>query len=77
MTQQEIQKPRMKPIWYFVGWVLGLIGLVILVAGLYNLAYPSEATTELAHLHPNIWWGGFMLICGIVFWWGSRNKHID
>ncbi|MDZ7374235.1 MAG: hypothetical protein ONB23_09735 [candidate division KSB1 bacterium] len=58
---------RMKSIWYFVGWVLLSMGLVILIAGLYNLASPGRVRTVLAELHPDIWWGGFMCVAGVLF----------
>lgn len=77
MTEQTEKAPGMRPIWYFVGWVVGLIGLVILVGGFYNLANPEQMDTELAWLHPDIWWGAFMLICGFVFWYVSKDQTVE
>jgi|YelNatPaOPRAMG01_1025707.scaffolds.fasta_scaffold00001_211 hypothetical protein len=58
---------RMKSIWYFVGWVLLSMGAVILVAGLYNLSSPGRVKTVLAELHPDLWWGAFMAVSGVLF----------
>ena len=76
-SQQQEKKSGMRPIWYFVGWVLGLMGGVILLAGIYYLYNPQLIDSELAYLHPNIWWGGFMVLCGFLFWLYSRNIRIE
>ena len=67
----------MKPIWYFVGLILILIGAVITITGFYNLYYPDQSGTVMIHLHPDIWWGAFMLVCGIIFMWTTRNMTIE
>jgi len=66
----------MKPIWYFVGLVLVVIGGLILLSGIYYLLTGSVHPTVLANLHPEIWWSGVMLIVGIVFLILSRNMIV-
>jgi hypothetical protein len=51
------------PIWFFVGLILALYGLIVTVAGLV-MAPPQ---TVLAHLEPALWWGGTMVAAGAVF----------
>ncbi len=63
----------MKPIWYFVGLILLVIGGIILFSGVYELFYPPVIKTKLAELHPNIWWGIVMIIFGGVLFLGSRK----
>ncbi len=67
----------MKPIWFFVGLILILIGAVITLTGVYNLFYPDQSGSVMVYLHPDIWWGAFMLVCGIIFMWTTRNMTID
>jgi len=57
----------MKPIWYFVGLMLMTIGGIILITGLYHLFTPRASAKVLAELYPDIWWGGIMLLVGVVF----------
>lgn len=63
---EKIEK-EMKSIWYFVGLLFVVFGSLILISGLYHLVSPVEVKTVFYEIHPNIWWGGLMLIVGIVF----------
>lgn len=67
MTEQSA-----KPIWYFVGLILMIMGGIIFITGLYFLFNPSEIKTVLAETHPNIWWGGFMILFGGILYWKVR-----
>jgi len=53
-------------IWFWVGAVLGVYGLVITGAGVYYMFRP-ETATALAHLNPSLWWGLVMLLAGVIF----------
>ncbi len=55
---------QMKPIWYFVGWILLIIGFIVLTAGIYFLFVPEHHHVELPNLHINIWWGILLTFCG-------------
>ena len=59
-------------IWFFVGLLTTIYGILILGAGLYGLVSPSDRTTVLAELHPAIWWGALMLVAGIGYTWAFR-----
>jgi len=67
----------MKPIWYFVGIILTVIGVVLLVNGIISLFSPAEKETVLGHLHPNIWWGGVMIIVGMIYIIKNKKITID
>jgi hypothetical protein len=67
----KAQKP-MKPIWYFVGLVLMSMGGLVFLTGIYILAFGIKHTTVLAGLHPNVWWGAFMIVVGGIFFF--KNK---
>lgn len=57
------------PIWFFIGVLLTVYGAMIFGYGLYETAtdnYP--AGVELAkQLHTPVWWGGILLVLGIVY----------
>ncbi|MBU2444969.1 MAG: hypothetical protein KJ666_05275 [Bacteroidetes bacterium] len=67
----------MKPIWYFVGLILVITGLILVGAGIYSLIYPGDEKKVLADLHPNLWWGIFMVIVGLIYWIKNRNVTIE
>jgi hypothetical protein len=54
-------------IWFFIGLSLLVNGLLILVAGLYELRHPPETPVVLFHLHANIWWGAILAAIGAVY----------
>jgi hypothetical protein len=63
----------MKPIWYFVGLILLVMGGLIFVSGIYQLIHPPTTTKVLAELHPNLWWGTLMVIFGGVMFLKTRK----
>ncbi len=54
-------------IWFFVGSLLLIYGVLILGAGLYERAFPPEHPVVLADLHAGIWWGVLLIILGVVY----------
>ncbi len=64
---------QMKPIWYFVGWVLIVIGMLVLAAGLYYLIFPIDLDIALRGLHMNIWWGAVLVLGGALLTFFNRK----
>ncbi len=64
----------MKPIWYFVGLILTIMGALILLSGLYQLISPPVVKTVLAETHPDIWWGAVMIAFGGTMYLKTRKK---
>jgi hypothetical protein len=54
-------------IWFFIGVLLLAYGVLILGAGLYELAAPPEHPVVLAGLHAGIWWGALLIALGVVY----------
>ena len=55
-------------IWFFIGISLAINGALILAAGIYQLIQPpANPGIVLFNLHANIWWGGVLLLLGLVF----------
>ncbi len=53
---------HMIPVWFFVGFILLIYGLVILASGIHEFSHPPS--TVLANLHPAIWWGALLTVIG-------------
>jgi hypothetical protein len=54
-------------IWFFIGALLLVYGVLILGAGLYGLAVPPERVVVLAQLHAGIWWGALLIVLGGIY----------
>ena len=61
-------------IWFFIGLLLTVYGVLILAAGIYELSHPPERTVELAQYHAGIWWGALLLVLGLVYTIKFRPK---
>ena len=70
-------------IWFFIGSLLFVYGILILGAGLYHLVHPPLQQFALADLHVDIWWGALLLMLGLVyivkFWprWSNVGKVMN
>ena len=53
------------PVWFFVGVLLLVYGVMIFVSGLTELSHPPD--TVLANLHAPVWWGGLLVVLGGVY----------
>ncbi len=54
-------------IWFFIGVLLTLYGIIILATGLYELSSPPAHPVVLYRLHTSIWWGAFLLVIGLFY----------
>jgi hypothetical protein len=52
-------------IWFFVGALFSIYGVLILGCGIYGLFYPPDV--KLPELHVDLWWGAFLLLFGLYF----------
>ena len=73
MDQEE---KKMRPIWYFVGLMLGAMGIVVFVSGILNYSQDGMTRTVLSEIHPNLWWGAIMIIAGFIFYWTNRKSTV-
>ena len=65
--------PRMIPVWFFVGIILLIYGVIVLATGIYELSHPPS--TVLANLHPELWWGALLTIVGAAYFYLYRPKR--
>ncbi len=66
----------MKPIWFFVGLILIVMGGLIIISGLYQLINPPQYKTVLASTHPDLWWGGIIVLFGGIMYLKNRKQEV-
>jgi hypothetical protein len=55
-------------IWFFIGVSLAVNGALILAAGIYQVVNPPvDPGIVLFNLHANVWWGGVLLLTGLIY----------
>jgi len=62
----------MLPVWFFIGVILLIYGIMIFATGIYELSHPPA--TVLANLHAPIWWGAVLTIAGAIYTFSFRPK---
>ena len=65
------KKDGMISIWFWVGLMLLVYGLIITAAGVYYIFVP-DLETATGHLNPSLWWGIVMVLVGLLF--GAAGK---
>ncbi len=57
------------PIWFFIGAMLAVYGVLIFGSGIYSLISPPPESERVAlwDLHADIWWGALMGVIGAVY----------
>ena len=57
------------PIWFFIGGMLLIYGVLILGAGIYNLVSPPpvEQRVALFEYHADLWWSILMIAVGLFY----------
>ena len=71
VMDHEAPRHHMLPVWFFIGVILVIYGVLIFAEGLYELSHPAE--TVLASLHAPIWWGVIMVVVGAIY--VKTNRH--
>jgi len=56
---------KMLDIWFFVGIILIAYGVILSLIGIYYIFNPYTDVI-LGNLNPNLWWGGIMIVSGII-----------
>ena len=54
-------------IWFFIGVLLTVYGVMILGYGIWELVTGTVANVVLANLHAPVWWGALMLLLGLFY----------
>ncbi len=64
------EKSQIIPVWFFAGVLFLVYGSLILGSGLMEWSHPPD--TVLSNLHAPVWWGGLMVVLGIVYCYSFR-----
>ena len=54
-------------IWFFIGVLLSIYGVLILGYGVFELVRGQTAPVVLAYLHAPVWWGALLLALGLFY----------
>ncbi len=60
-------KPHFISIWFFIGSLLGVYGVLILGSGIWEIFRPPQHPVALANLHAAVWWGALLIALGAVY----------
>jgi divalent metal cation (Fe/Co/Zn/Cd) transporter len=66
------EEHRIIPVWFFVGVILSIYGVLIFVTGIAELGNPPP--TVLSELHAPVWWGAILAVIGALFVYLFRPK---
>jgi FtsH-binding integral membrane protein len=64
------EKHHIVPVWFFVGVLLLVYGVMIFISGLVEWSHPPG--TVLAELHAPVWWGMLLIVLGGLYCWMFR-----
>jgi hypothetical protein len=59
------EKSQIVPVWFFVGVLFLVYGVLILGSGLAEWSNPPD--TVLANLHAPVWWGALLIVLGGIY----------
>ena len=66
------EKHRIIPVWFFVGVLLLIYGVLIFISGLTEWSHPPD--TVLSNLHAAVWWGALLIVLGGIYCLMFRPK---
>jgi len=61
---------HMLPVWFFIGVILSIYGVMLFVNGILEISNPPGAVLQ--ELHSPIWWGAIMAVVGVIFTYTNR-----
>jgi FtsH-binding integral membrane protein len=59
------ERRHMLPVWFFIGMLLTMYGVIILITSIVDWSQPSQ--TILAQYHPALWGGILLLLIGSFY----------
>ncbi len=63
-----MHRSGMISIWFFIGALLLVYGVLICGSGLYELiSPPAHYTIQMPELHAGIWWGALLIVMGLIY----------
>jgi hypothetical protein len=76
-----MERDKQVPIWFFIGALLALYGLIILCFGIYGWLNPPppEQRVKLWDLHADVWWSALLIVFGLVYvirFWPTKPESL-
>ena len=68
------EKHHIIPVWFFVGLLLFIYGVLIFISGLTHWSHPP-GNVQLTQLHAPVWWGALLIVLGGVYCLMFRPKN--
>ena len=63
-----MHRPGLISIWFFIGVIVLVYGIVICGAGIYyDFIEHSPANVVMADLHASVWWGALLIVIGVFY----------
>lgn len=59
-----MHRPGLISIWFFIGVLLLVYGVLITGAGIYQVFVPPANRVVLFELHAGVWWGALLILIG-------------
>jgi low temperature requirement protein LtrA len=72
--RRKMSDQKMFSIWFFVGLMLTVLGIIITAPGI-NYVFNPQDRTALHELNPNLWWGVLMFLAGLTFLIPAWAQH--
>jgi hypothetical protein len=66
------EKHHIIPVWFFVGLLVLIYGVLILASGIAEWSHPPH--TVLARLRAPVWWGAILIAIGGIYTIAFRPK---
>jgi len=66
------EKSEIIPVWFFVGVLFLVYGVLILASGLAEWSHPPA--TVLSELHAPVWWGALLIALGAFYCLAFRPR---
>lgn len=69
------KETHMLPVWFFIGILLAIYGIIILVTALEEFSHPPAVV--LSRYHPGVFLGILLLLIGFIYtlwFWPGRGK---
>jgi hypothetical protein len=64
-----MQEEHQVPIWFFIGGLLLIYGLIITATGVFLWIFPPPVSeqVEMFRFHADVWWGCLLIVIGLFY----------
>jgi hypothetical protein len=67
------------PIWFFIGAILAVYGVLITASGILGWINPPAQKIALWELHADVWWGALLVVFGLFYvvrYWPTKEETL-